>query len=354
MALKKLQPKVFSEKGREELSKLTRTQEIVKGIPKSTDPVNFPVFENPVNAKALVYVPNHVVMDEDGVPRLRMDTPLVHSVTDGKRFMYYRCISGINVDGYSGFCPMCDGTADCWDLANLIIGEKCKARGLNPDDKDSKEVASIRSDAFSDRVLKDADRKFIFPIVVFDTQNDDGKTLNKDENGNIKYKVMWYIISERQYEKTWAKALEMVEGEPTHPGGHFFVLNYTYSPKNGQATKRDSANALVVGCKKMANSEQIAQQLDKQTEGWTPEKAQETVLQAIFYEESDLQEIVDEVLEPVRMRIELYNNPVESVGDNNSGFKLEKKEDTDSEEGEVPVQGLETDLDDEGDIDMQG
>lgn len=352
MALKKLQPKVFSAEGRAELSKLTRTQEVVKGIPKSADPVNFPVFENPVNAKALVYVPNHIIVDNEGVPRLRMDTPLVHSVTDGKKFLYYRCISGLTVDGYSGSCPLCDGTDDCWTLANYIIEEKCRNRGLDPQDTANKDVKSIRSDAFSDRILKEANRKYIFPIVVFETEGNDGKTMIKDDEGKFKCKIMWYIISEQQYEQTWAKALETMEDEPTHPGGHFYILNYTYTAKSGEPNKRDSARNLVVGHKRVKGAEAVMAQLDKQTEGWTPEKAQETVLQAIFYEEEDLADIADEVLEPVRMRNELYSNPM-VASEGNAGFKLEQK--GTSEEEAAPVQNLETDLDgdsDDGEIAM--
>ena len=360
MALRKLQPKKFTEEGRKALSKVTRTQEVVRGVPKSTDPVNFPVYENPVNAKDLVYVPNHVVLDEKGNATLRMDTPLIHAITDGKRYLYYRCISGLTVDGYSGTCPLCEGTDDCWTLANILIEEKCKARGLNPKDTDSEDVKAIRSQFYGDRILKESNRKLIFPIVVFETKNHDGKTLERDEDGNIKYKIMWYVISEQQYEKTWLKALETMEDEPTHPGGYCFVLNYTYTPKRGEPNKRDSARNLVVGNKRMKGMDNIAPKLDKQTEGWTPEKAQETVIQAIFYEEEDLEEITDELLEPVRQRIELYQAKVPMEEANtDAGFQLEKKEDP--EEDAAPVSGLETDLDGEdaaegdgeGDIDME-
>lgn len=350
--LKKLKPKVFSEEGRKALSKSVRTQEVVKGTPKSTDPVNFPVFDIPVNAKALIYVPNHVVQNEEGVATLRMDTPLIHSITDGNRYLYYRCISGLTVDGYSGSCPLCDGVNDCWDLANFIIEEKCRQRGLNPDDKENKDVKGIRSDAFSDRVLKDANRKFVFPIVVFETLNNDGKTLVRDSQNQIKYKIMWYEISESMYNDKWVKAFETMEEEPTHPGGHCFVLNYTYTPKNGEPNKRDSARNLVVGPKKMKGLDQIAPQLDKLTESWTPEKAQETVISNIFYEEEDLQELTDSLLEPVRMRLDIYRSSSDAgdesnavgIADNGGVFNLEKKEDD-----PIPVQGMETDADDEDD-----
>lgn len=343
----KLQPKVFSEEENAALDKVVTVQEVVKGVPKSVDPVNYPVFDIPINAKALVYVPNHVVQGKDDVLELRMDKPLVHSITDGRRFLNYRCISGITEAGYSGNCPLCDGVDDCWTLANYLIESKCRQRGLNEKDTENREVKNIRSDFFSERVVKDALRKFVFPIVVFETVNNDGKTLVKDDNGQVSYKIMWYDISEAQYESTWKKAFESMEDEPSHPGGHCFVLNYTYKSKTGEHNKRDSAKNLNVASKRIRGLEKIMPILDKQTEDWTPRKARETVIQNIFYPEEGLQELADEVLEQTRQLIEMYKSAGSTAGtaietEESITFNLEEKEEEVSE-----ADALHTDLDEE-------
>lgn len=324
-------------------------QDVPKAAPKSTDPVNFPVFEVPINQKVLVYVPNHTVMNADGTQSLRMDMPLIHSITDGKRFYSYRCINGL-VDeslGLTGECPLCEGCAEPWEYANLIIEEKCRDRGLNPEDTDNQDVKNIRSTAFSDRVLKDANRYYTFPIVVFDTVNNEGKQICKDENGQIQYKVYWYTISEAQYDDKWRKALEAMEDEPTHPGGHFFLLNYTYTPKHGEPNKRDSARALAVSYRNIKDSAKLREHLDAQTEKWTPEKAMETVINNNLYTTEQLQEVADEVLENTRNMIQLMKAPTRGLASaNDEGFKLEEKPMAPAEDdGEVAPALDETDLD---------
>lgn len=322
-------------------------QDVPKAAPKSTDPVNFPVFEIPINRKILVYVPNHTVTGPEGVQRLRMDMPLIHPVTDGKRFYNYRCINGLidEEHGLTGECPLCEGCADPWEYANLIIEEKCRDRGLNPEDTDNADVKGIRSQAFSDRVLKDAVRYYTFPIVVFDTVNDEGKQIATDENGKMQYKIYWYTISESQYEDKWKKALDAMEDEPTHPGGHFFLLNYTYTPKHGEPNKRDSARALAVSGRSIRGSEKLREHLDAATEKWTPEKAIETVINNNLYTAAQLQEVADEVLENTRNMIQLMTAP-KALGGSAEGFKLEEKPMAPAEDEGTDMPALDdTDLD---------
>ena len=350
--MRKIAPVVFSEEENVEIQEQLGVQEATKAAPKSRDAINYPVFEVPVNKKVLIYVPNHIVQDAEGVDQLRADKPLIHSLKMGKRYVYYRCIANINMPshGFNGECPLCEGCSEPWDLANEIIKEKCKAQHLDPEDVDNKDVKSIRSEAFSDRVLKDATRYYTFPIVVFDTLNDDGKTFIKDENGGYKYKVMWYTISESQYEKTWEKALDGMEEVPTHPGGNFFLLNYMYTPKRGEPNKRDSARNLSVVPRTIKNSEKMRELLDKQTEGWTPAKAQEMVINNAIYSPEDLEGVVDDCLTNTRNLLALYsakkveadNNGIESSQED--GFKLTEK----PKEASTPIEMDETDLDTEG------
>lgn len=332
-----------------ELAKQLGTQEISKAAPTSRDPINYPVFKVPVNRKVLIYVPNHIVQDKDGQDELRMDKPYIHTINYKNRWEYFRCCSGI-VDenlGFDGTCPLCEASADPWKLANYQIEDKCKTQGLDPEDKENETVKNIRSAAYSARVLNDAEQYYTFPIVVFDTVNDDGKTLVMTEDGkSVVFKVMWYSIRKGAYEEKWESTLENMEDEPTHPGGMFFILDYTYTPKRGEPNVRDSARNLKVFSKTMKNSEGLRKQLDKLTEGWTPAKAQEMVIKNNLYAYDDLESVADEVLEPTRNLIALYEsrgNVTPQVSGGSDGFNLEKKES--SEDGSIPVEMDDTDED---------
>lgn len=348
--LAKLSPIQISEEDGEKLQQQFGTQEISRVVPKSTDPKHFPVFDIPVNKKVLIYVPKHTYIDADGVEQLRMDKPLLHSVTDGNRYYRYRCIDGI-VDekyGLDGSCPLCDGTDEPWQLANLVIKERCEVVGLDPEDKENPAVKSIRSAAFTDRVIKDPTRYLTFPIVVFDTVNDDAKTIAKDENGNISYKIMWYSISEAMYEDKWKKTLEGMEDEPTNPGGYFFMLNYCYTPKNGEPNKMDSARNLAVNARTLKGTEKLREALDKQSEHWTPLKAQQTVIDNQIYNVEQLKGLVDGALERTRMMIAMYQTKAlnNSTGiEADTGFQLEQKASIPSEDDGNDVEVSDSDLD---------
>ena len=351
--IKKLQPVKLSEESSKAISHQLGTQEVVRSAPKSLDPVNFPVFEIPVNQKVLIYVPNHVHVDDNGVEELMMDKPLIHSVRDGNRFLSYRCISGITDEaaGFDGSCPLCDGTAEPWDLARKQIEQQCKVQGLDPEDTDNTDVKSIRSKAFSDRVVKEATRYFTFPIVVIETVNNDGKTLAKDDKGQMVLKTMWYSISEQAYEDKWKKVFESLDDEPTHPGGHFFILNYCYTPKRGEPNKRDSARNMVVVGKTIKNSDNIKSKLDKMTEEWTPEKARETVVNNVLYSHDDLVYVTDSALENTRNMLAIYEGSAATAaigaGNATGGFELGEavKPELPNEAGASPVQMDETDDD---------
>ena len=350
--IKKPTPIKLTAEQNQEIQAQLGTQEISKAAPKSTDPVNFPVFEVPVNSRVLVYVPKHNILDANGVEQLAMDKPIIHPITDGRRFLNYRCISGIKSDaaGLTGECPLCDGTAEPWDLANKIIEQKCKAAGLDPDDKDNDEVKTIRRTAFDDRVVKDGNKYYTFPIVVFETVNNDGKTFAKDEEGKFIYSTQWYTLSEAKYLDTWGKVLEQLDDEPSSPGGMFFVLDYTYTPKRGEPNKRDSARNIQVFHKAVKGSEKMRAMLDEATKDWTPAKAQETVIANQIYSTADLANVADAVLEATRNNLALYatSDMVSAgIGAGADSFKLEEKPEvpSDDEGGAAPVGMDDTDKD---------
>ena len=177
--MRRLQPKKFTEEQLNSLQKAVSVQSVSTVVEKSLDPVHFPVFEVPVNQKVLIYVPNHVVTDENGNEELRMDKPFIHSVKEGtNRFSKIRCIKNLpEATGYSGNCPFCDATDDCWSLANEIIKEKCATQGLDPDDKSNDAVKSIRSAAYNSRAIAAPDQYYTFPIVVIETNPNNFKEI---------------------------------------------------------------------------------------------------------------------------------------------------------------------------------
>lgn len=335
--MKKMQPVKISQEDSRSLQEQLGVQEISKGAPKSADPVNFPVFSFQVK-KYLVYVPNHVVLDEDGVPRLRMDKPLVHPITIGKKFYNYRCIQGIKLEsaGLSGACPICEASPECWDLANKIIANKCAQQGLDPANVEDKSVKAIRSATFDAKVIKDPIRYYTFPIVLFETVKDEGSDIVMDEKDGKQVprcKIMWYSCSDKIFEEKWlaciAQLNELAEDNAdviSHIGGRFYLLDYTYTPKSGEPNVRDAARALKVKAKRFKGSEPLMKQLDKLSEDWTPEKAQETVLANIIYSEADLSEMVDEVMVNTRNLLSMYetgDSGVAGIGQN-AGYTLEQ------------------------------
>lgn len=316
----KLKPKTFTQEQLTAIKSESVCQTTNMVTPKSTDPENFPVFEVPVNAKVLVYVPNHVV-EVDGVEELRMDKPLIHMVVNGKRFEKIRCVRGLSsATGYSGECPVCNGTDEPWALANEIIKEQCKLRGLDPNDSTSEAVKTVKREYYSKRVVKSADQYYTFPIIVIETDPKDIKNIIYDSNNMPVHKAYWYTISKSAYEKKWAKTLEGMEDEPNHPGGHFFILNYTYESKSGEYNKRDSARELQVVAKKIKGTDELKKLYDEETKDWDVAKAIETIYDNMYFEEKDLEAHIDTVLASTREKLAIY----ESAGamNINAGFNL--------------------------------
>lgn len=309
MAMKKMKPKAFAPEQVEALKSESSTQTTGHVVQKSSDPDNFPVFDIPVNSKVLVYVPNHIKMNEEGEEELRMDKALLHSVIDGKKFPKIRCIRGLSSAlGYSGDCPLCSGEGEPWDLANEQIKEQCKIRGLDVNDSENEAVKSVKREYYSKRVVKAPDTQLAFPIVVIETDPNNFKEILVDENGVPRHKAYWYTISKSSYEKKWCKTLEGMEDEPTHPGGYFFILNYTYESKNGDYNKRDSARELQVVHKSIKGSEAVAQLFNEETADWDEYKAMSTIYDHMYYEEKDLEEEVDRLLAGTREKLAIYES----------------------------------------------
>ena len=324
----KPKPISISAKASESIRAQLNKQERQTSVPKSADPKNFPVFDIRAGKKVLIYVPNHVVEGENG-PELRMDKPLLHDVkSSNSRFSKkIRCSSGIELTDengnviFDGTCPLCEGISVPWDLANATIKSKCEKLGLNAQDVENEQVKSVRREAFSARAIKETRRYYTFPIVVFETVEDDGKTMAMDPNGKPIMTPMWYTISEDFYKEKWEATFEGMEDEPTHPGGHFFTLSYEYDTKGKPVDKMLAGKALKVIARRIKSSEKLAAFLDNATAEWTPEKAMETVIANQLYSNADLQNMTDDALAGPRSQLALINaGPLGNTG--STGFNL--------------------------------
>lgn len=347
MALGKMKPKAFTAEQLEAVKVESTQQTENPVVEKSADPKNFPVFDIPVNSKVLIYVPNHTVIDaETGIEDLRMDKPLIHTVINGKRYQKIRCIRGLSEDtGYSGVCPLCDGESDPWSLANEQVKEKCRVRGLDPNDSDNESVKAIKRECYTKRVIKAPVQSYTFPIVVIETDPNDFKQILLEEDGTPKHKVMWYTISKSSYEKKWLKALEGMEDEPTHPGGNCFILNYTYESKSGEYNKMDSARELQVVPKKIKGFTEYMEMFDKESEDWDVAKAIETIFDNMYYEEEDIEDEANKILAGTREKLAIYESAAlgapaatgfqlgGQVGGDSTGLE------DDSEVGGLPIAG---------------
>lgn len=308
MAFKPTPKKFTSKEAFENVSKASHNQTGKRVTVRSTDPVNFPVFETPINKKVLVYVPNHRVTNAEGAEEMRMDKGAFHAVISGGQYMSLRCYSGIynEEEGYDGSCPLCDTQNDIWELYRKEYASIAKAKGIDPDNDPEDLLKPVRQELTRNMVVKAPEVWYTFPIVVIECE--EGTTNPKiGEDNKLKFQPMWYSIRESTYIDKWAKAFETMADSPTHPAGNWFVLNFTYTPKSGKHDKMGSARALQVGCKQMSSDYvQWADYFNKLTEEWDAFKAQETVIANQYYDLEDVKKMADEAMKPVRQKLEIF------------------------------------------------
>lgn len=284
---------------------------------RTYDP-NFPLFETPVNDKVLVYIPNHVVMNADGVLELRKDKFAAHPYQEGRSYGNIRCTAGIVLEeaGMDGSCPFCNASAEVWELYNYEYREIAAQRSIAVDSPEAKtELKQVRIDLLNKRAISQAEVWYTFPIVVIDCEEKDGMhttTPKRDAQGRLVGKPMWYSIREKTFIDKWEKAFDTAPTAdgvpPTHPGGQWAVLNFTYENKDGKHDKMGSARALAVGFKAMNSPEYVewAQYFDKLTEEWTPAKAMETLVDNSFRDMNESIEACDTLMKATRDKLALY------------------------------------------------
>lgn len=322
MAIGRMKPKVFSAEQFEKIQGAAERQTGRSVIVRSTDPDNFPVFEIPVNKKLLVYVPNHRVVNAEGVEQIRWDKGAIHSVRDGGSYAEYRCLAGIvHTDlGYDGTCPLCDTQNEIWDLYRKDYAEICKVRGVDPNEN-SDALKEERIELVRNQVVKVGEVWVTFPIVVIECE--EGTTTPKlDNDGRLEGTPMWYRIREMTYQDKWVKGFDAFPDDTSHPAGKWFVLNYTYTPKSGKHDKMGSARALAVTYRPMDESyRDYEHYYDELTAEWTPQKSSEVVIPNHFLDINDLKEVADKVMTPVRNKLAMYElaNPSQTAVTVSSG-----------------------------------
>ena len=292
------------------LTQASAVQTAGSRVEKSYDP-NFPVFEVPVNKKLLVYIPNHTTVLEDGTTDLVMDRFLAHPVRDGRSYHNIRCSASIQVPsiGWDGTCPLCNAVQnELWPLYHKEMEALCRSRGLNHDAPETKEIIKPDSKEWlQNRPIREAERWFTFPIVVIETKEG---TVDPalDENGGLVGHPCFYSVREVTYNDKWVAGFDTLDTvAPTHPGGLWAILNFTYQPKSGKPDKMGSAKNLKVTYKTYENYAQWAQYFDQMTAAWTPAKAQEVLALDAVRTMDDLIGITDNVMKADRDKANLYN-----------------------------------------------
>lgn len=317
MAIKKPTPKTLSADVAQSVMMASANQDVSSSRVTSWDPQNFPVFDVPVNTKVLIYIPNHQVQQPDGSMGLRMDKFPAHPIIDGRTFGNVRCINGLVNDdpqlNWDGTCPLCDALSEVWDLYGKQYADVARSKGIATDAPEAQEALKAdRTELVRNRVIKEAEVWYTFPIVVIKCQaNADGTMTTNPEltpDGKLQGTPMWYSIRERSFEEKWVAGYDSIEGEtPTSPAGYWAVLNFTYTPKSGKHDKMGSARALKVTYRTMQQYGEWATYYDKLTEDWTPYQATQTVVLDTIRSKEETQEVTDQVMKPVRDKLALYS-----------------------------------------------
>lgn len=286
--------------------------------PKTYDS-NYPLFDIPVNGKVLIYIPNHTVVEADGTVSLRKDKFASHQAIIGKAYQQIRCCGEI-VDaslGYDGSCPACNAMADAWKLYGYQWKAFCQAKGLDPDSDEVKEqFKNDRKELMNKMAIQKPNIYYTFPIVVIECE--EGKTVpKKDANGKLVGHPMFYTIAENSYIDKWLTAFDSIDDDDgdKNPGGRWAILNYTYTPKSGQHNKRDSARNLKVSFKTMDSAyDAWAKAFDDMTKDWTPEKAQDVLVQNAIRDMSEMEDAVAEIMTSTREQIQTYESAAGIAG----------------------------------------
>jgi len=304
-------------------------QKIGGSFQKSTDP-DFPYWNHEPAKPCLVYVPRIMAIDSENNAVLDIDKPLIHSINFNGQYSKIRCTRGLNLtDGegkhyaddhgnalFDGSCPICDNVSAGFELAKLHVEAECKAVGLNPEDKDNDQVKAIRKKHYGSRALGQPDVKLTIPLVVFETTEDDKGRAQLVVNDNKPiYKIFWYAISQRQYEKTWEVALDNSESGAENIGGNVFGVQFG---KKDAATgalpnARDAVKDLSVSIRDAITGKLrgagILDEIDADVKekGWTKSKAAEVLAENVFVSVPEIASSISTITADIAMKTQMMS-----------------------------------------------
>lgn len=309
------QPRRLNDEEMKKFAEAAAKQTSKARTPLTVDESKYPLFDIPVNEKRVIYVPNFndFVYDESlemDVPRLKMDRGAFHTIRHRGSYTKYRCIGEITeIEGFDGTCPICEAGSDVWDLYNIEYLDIATKKGLDPNKEEDKEaLAEDRKKLLKEMVTNGKNVEYTFPIVVIEVANGTLNPVIDPATKMPKGRVEWYTIKEDTYITSWKKALDAFPAEDQSPGGKWFILDYTYQPKNGKATKMQSANNLAVVHKVMGEKfKVVAEYYDELAKDWTPELARETIFANMIYDKDGLTPIVDEAMSLTRDKLAIRN-----------------------------------------------
>lgn len=307
--------RTFDAEALQEIQKQASVQEIQTSAPRTFDE-NFPVFRVTPGEKQLIYVPNHVVVDDEGNETLRMDKPLIHTFhPNDNTWQKIRCSKGIVSEalGLDGECAICDRIGLGFELANAEVEQKCKTAGLDKDNKENPDVKDIRSKAFGNKVFDNPSRNFTFPIVVIESEvNDKNKLVPVVKGGNIDYNVFYYTVTENQMNTKLLPALDSLDDDDDNAGslgGRLYTVSFGQKDAAGNPPSAMIAvKDMGVSIRKLSSFDQLKQELDKASEEFTPMKAIEVLPNNQFIPVDEVEPVMAEAEITVNEKIALYNN----------------------------------------------
>lgn len=318
MKINKLKPiKVESQEALEKVERAAKSQTLSVSTPRTFDP-NFQIFSFTSNDKHLIYVPNFYTEDEDGNKNLIVEKAYVHAINKGRQFMQIRStqgLEGLEEMGISGQSPFYEALQECWELYNLKYKLYADSQGIDPNNDVGDVLKPKRQELLGQRIVKEADPRYYFPVVVFETKKDPKTGLNSfnfalDENEQPIYQIMWMDVSDNQWTEKWDKIKDSLE-EGDSIAGKLLTLNYHYTddPSSEKNLRRDSGRALQIN--KRDIKPELAPffaQLDEEAKDWTPAKARETIIACAFFSDEDQQEMVDDLMAEARLELAQLKN----------------------------------------------
>lgn len=293
------------------LVNLASNQEIVKGVPLSSDPKNFPVFRTPVNDSILVYIPRTNVIQAEQGEVLQVLHSHLHSVKIGNRFSSYRCISGLTGNElfdeleYDGTCPACEATAEAWELYNFKMSTEAAKMGIDPQNDPADALKPTRERILGEMDIRGSEPHVTFPIIIIPTKG----RFQPSDDAHEKLEGVFVQWREQRYNDSIIKALNSMMNNPGHPGGQFMLWDFTYDTKGKPATPRDSAKnanySVITDGQALQMLEPYRQLAEQKASEFTLVKATEVVIANNFLFKSDYSEEIDKAMRHTRQMLSL-------------------------------------------------